>query len=173
MKENRWVESRYPYGIKVIQQYVIRACDQMDYPGGPVYDLYPDDLLVETVCRRICSQMMEEQGMEALAGLCGVPYTEEESITVQGLFGPPPGPRPPYGPPGPPPGPRPPYGPPGPPPGPRPPYGPPGPPPGPRPPYGPPGPPPRPRPPQGPSGPGWLGNWVKVLLLNEMAHRRK
>ena len=155
MKEVRCFESRYPYGIKVIQQYVIRACDQMDYPGGPVYDPYPDDLLVETVCQRICSQMVEEQGMEVLSGLCGVPYMEEDGIAAQGLFGPP---RPPYGPPGPPPGPRPPYGPPGLPPGLRPPYGPPGPPPGSRPPYG-------------SSGNGWLGNLVKVLLLNEMYHR--
>ncbi len=147
IRQMEYFQSIYPNRIKHLQWYVAAECDRMDYEGSPLYDEFPERLVIEQLGQRICKQVeaYEED-------------VEEKTMTAQQR-------RPPQGPPpqGPPPG-RPPQGPP---PG-RPPQGPPpwGPPPG-RPPQGP----PPGRPPQN-TADGWLQDMVRVLLLNEIQNRR-
>lgn len=187
-----YLQGMYPESMKRLQEYVVSACDHLDYQNSPMYDQYPDRLMVNQVCDSICRQL-ERDGMfreqqtregaswmqeEEWAGVKDegkeMPLVSEAELKAQqgpASWGPPPGGRPPQGPPpwGPPPG-RPPQGPPpwGRPPGGRPPQGPPwGRPPGGRPPQGP----PWGRPPQN-TGRNWMNDVVKVLLLNEM-HRRR
>ena len=189
-KDLEYLQGMYPGHMKRLQEYVVSACDHLDYKDSPMYDEFPDRLLIHQVCDSICAKIREEGTItdELLMGNNDKTETaaqmqqepadwENEELEKAELndrystWGPPgwgpPGPKPPGW--RPPPGPRPPYwGPPGP----RPPYwGP-----GPRPPYWGPG--PGPKPPYwganpGPAqGNGLLGDIVSVLLLNEM-HRRR
>lgn len=178
LRELEYFQSLYPGRVRHLQNYVIAACDQLDYDYSPMYDEYPDRVMVNQMCTSICNQIMEDpnprlelQGLLASGeeisgrqseeitgegeGDISEPETDEEEMVHQlearHPWGPPP-PRPPWGPPPP----RPPWGPPPP----RPPWGPPPP----RPPWGP--------PPRPPKNPGWLDDVVRILLLNEM-HRRR
>ncbi len=185
VRDMDYFQGMYPQRIKEIQRYVIYQCDAMDYSGSPIYDEFPDVLMIEQACRAVC-QMIPQNRItgEASEGEWTQEDTDvEETYAAQDIEaiqsrpgGPPPGGRPPGGPP---PGGRPPGGPPpwGPPPGGRPPGGPPpwGPPPGSRPPGGPPpwGPPPGSRPPSPPPPrDNWLADIVKVLFMNEIQRRR-
>lgn len=178
VKDLEYLQGLYPGHMKSLHEYVVSACDHLDYKNSPMYDEYPDRLLVNQVCDSICSQIRKD-GTILDEQIMGTGDTEQktkqkpekpdwESDGTEGIdllaqqgytWGPPPGHRPPWGPPPghrPPPGPKQPWGPP---PGstwcPRPPCGPP---PGHRPPYD--------------SGNNWLSDVVAVLFLNEM-HRRR
>lgn len=178
LQDIEYFQSFYPESMKRLQAYVAAECDKMDYQGSPMYDEYPDRVMINRMCDSICRGIPDDMSRclmdtKPLPGMscasCGNTEVEEVEIyeLLQGQqlgyggqgrppWGPPPGPRPPQGPPpwGPPPGPRPPQGPPpwGPPPGPRPPWG----------------PPPRPQ----PGRPNWMNDIVRVLLLNELQRRR-
>ncbi len=170
VRDMDYFQGMYPQRIKEIQRYVIYQCDAMDYSGSPIYDEFPDVLMIEQACRAVC-QMIPQNRItgEASEGEWTQEDTDvEETYAAQDIEaiqsrpgGPPPGGRPPGGPP---PGGRPPGGPPpwGPSPGGRPPGGPPpwGPPPGSR--------PPSPPPPRD----NWLADIVKVLFMNEIQRRR-
>ncbi len=170
-----YFQGMYPWRIKEIQRYVIYQCDAMDYSGSPIYDEYPDVLMIEQACRSVCGMIPQNwiAGEEADNGAEEASETEEETYTAQDVevIQNRPGGRPPGGPPpwGPPPGGPPPWGPP---PGGLPPWGPPpgGPPPWGSPPGGPPpwGPPPGSPPPRN----NWLDDIVKVLFMNEIQRRR-
>ncbi len=180
VRDMDYFQGMYPQRIKEIQRYVIHQCDAMDYSGSPIYDEFPDMLMIEQACRAVCGMVPRDwiTGEAQERDWTQDDTEAEETYAAQDIEalqsrpgGPPPGGRPPGGPPpwGPPSGGRPPGGPSpwGPPPGGRPPGGPPpwGPPPGGRPPGGPPpwGPPPR---------DNWLIDIVKVLFMNEIQRRR-
>ena len=192
-KDLEYLQGMYPGHMKRLQEYVVSACDHLDYKDSPMYDEFPDRLLIHQVCDSICAKIREEgtitdellmgnnDSTKAAAQTQPEPMDwENEEVEKAELndrystwgppgWGPPPGPKTPHWGPGP--GPRPPYwGPPGP----KPPYWGPGP--GPKPPYWGPGPGPKPpywgANPGPPQGNGWLGDIVSVLLLNEM-HRRR
>ncbi len=163
-----YLQGMYPGHIKRLQEYVISACDHLDYKNSPMYDEFPDRILINQVCDSICRQIHEdglltdetvteaESMIQAAMEKRPSPddwelddaeakaendiLSQQQSSSYRPSQNRPPQNRPPHG--GPPPGPRPPHG--GPPPW--------GPPPGPRPPHGGPppwGPPPGPRPPHG------------------------
>lgn len=178
-RDMEYFQAMYPQRIKELQRYVVQHCDTLDYAGSPIYDEYPDSLVIDRACRIICQNLPDNLAEPDLPGsTIRSDWAEEreeagetDSIPVEIMQrsprpgGPPPGHRP-----GPPPG-GPPFGPPpggppfGPPPG-GPPFGPPpggppfGPPPG-GPPFGPP-----------PRGGSWLSDIVKVLFMNELQRRR-
>lgn len=165
-----YLQGMYPGHIKRLQEYVISACDHLDYKNSPMYDEFPDRVLINQVCDSICRQIHEDglltdetvteaesmiqaamekrpspddwelDEADAEAKAENDILSQQQSSSYRPSQNRPPQNRPPHG--GPPPGPRPPHG--GPPPW--------GPPPGPRPPHGGPppwGPPPGPRPPHG------------------------
>lgn len=148
VRDLEYMQGMYPEHMKRLQQYVVMACDNLDYKNSPMYDEYPDRVMVNQVCDSVYRQIQQdgvtaEERIEETSSFVPTQEGEEqvqppmEGMDLEVQQGPPNwGPRPPQGPPnwdprppqGPPPGPRPPQGPP---PGPRPPQGPP---PGPRPP---------------------------------------
>lgn len=183
IRDVEYFQSLYPDRLKKMQRYVMEACDRMDYKNGPIYDEYPDRVMINQTCGSICMKIREELGEwqdERVYFPEDVPASEYENSDVEEVeiyetapcvqtlawrgqqlenaprasWGPPGPPKRPWGPPGPPS-----WGPPGPPS-----WGPPGPPS-----WGPPGPPPRP---PRPIGPNWLDDTVKILLMNEMYRRR-
>lgn len=187
IREMEYFQSIYPQSIKLLQRYVTEECDRMDYKGSPMYDEYPDRLMIEQTCEKICRRISEvspdketqigeasgestewdldaeqveiyEAGKKAQSS--SVQEEDAEEVREQQLE------ernltleRPPQGPP--------PWGSPG-----RPPQGPP--------PWGPPGRPPQGPPPWRPGRPGqrpsnrsnWLEDIIRVLLTNEMQNRR-
>lgn len=174
IRDMEYFQGMYPRRIREIQKYVVQQCDAMDYAGSPIYDEYPDSLMIDQICHTICEKIPEDwmeaeeiSEEEAFAQteevepkkiddtieLAQEEQKEEEEnpeveIMQHGPGGRPPGGPPPWGPPpGPPPWGRPPGGPP--------PWGP------------PPGPPPG-RPPHR----GLLSDIVKVLIMNEFQRRR-
>lgn len=187
VQDLEYLQGMYPGHMKRLQEYVVSACDHLDYKNSPMYDEYPDRMLINQICDSICIQIRKEGVItdEQIMG-SGVSsqavvekqktekmeWEEDETDKSQLLaqqrspsWGPPPGPRPPQGPPtwGPPSGSRPPTW--GPPHGSRPPHWSPSP--GPKPPVW--GPPPGSKPSQ---NNGWLNGIIAVLLVNEM-HRRR
>lgn len=54
MREIEYLKSMYPPGIKMLQNYVSEACDRMDYQNSPMYDEYPDGMMVNRICGSIC-----------------------------------------------------------------------------------------------------------------------
>ena len=192
VQDLEYLQGMYPGHMKRLQEYVVSACDHLDYKNSPMYDEYPDRIMINQICDSICDQIhrdgviMDEMTEEAEdTEQASVDATEQmdweedetdetdmQSQDRDSRWGPPP-----WGPPGRHPGRRGPWGPPGS-------KGPWGPgstwgPPGPGRPWEPPCCPPgskRPWGPWGPRGPryndGWLNGVVNVLLINEM-HRRR
>ena len=175
IRDMEYFQGMYPRRIREIQKYVVQQCDAMDYAGSPIYDEYPDSLMIDQICHTICEKIPEDwmeaeeiskeeafaqteevepKKIDETIELAQEEQKEEEENPEVEIMQREPGGRPPGGPPpwGPPPGP-PPWG--------RPPGGPP--------PWGPPpGPPPWGRPPHR----GLLSDIVKVLIMNEFQRRR-
>lgn len=168
LQDIEYFQALYPESMKQIQTYVAAECDRMEFDGSPMYDEFPDRVMISQMCDNICRSMPETVGMglmdtQPMSGMGCCDNTEVEEVEIYELmqsqqleFGgrPPQGP-PPWGPP-----PRPPQGPP--------PWGSPS-----RPPQGPPwGPPPWGPPPRPPQRPNWRNDIVRILLLNELQRRR-
>ncbi len=184
IRDMEYFQGMYPRRIREIQKYVVQQCDAMDYAGSPIYDEYPDSLMIDQICHTICEKIPEDwmeaeeiskeeafaqteevepKKIDETIELAQEEQKEEEENPEVEIMQREPGGRPPGGPP---PGGPPPWGPPpGPPPWGRPPGGPP--------PWGPPpGPPPWGRPPGRPPHRGLLSDIVKVLIMNEFQRRR-
>ena len=58
MREIEYLKSMYPPGIKMLQNYVSEACDRMDYQNSPMYDEYPDGMMVNRFCRSNCDTVL-------------------------------------------------------------------------------------------------------------------
>ena len=52
----------YPQQTRTLKRLVEEECDRMDYDGSPMYDEYPDKIMVYGMCRRI----RERAGKEGL-----------------------------------------------------------------------------------------------------------
>lgn len=76
MKDIEYMMSLYPSGIKMIYGYVADACDRMEYRNSPMYDEYPDRLMMDRMCDTICDTIVSSQGPEVLKNMWSM---EEES----------------------------------------------------------------------------------------------
>lgn len=202
IRDFEYFKSMYPDRVKALQLVVEEVCDEMEYEGSPIYDEYPDRILMEQMIQKIAQraevtdekpeqaemtteEVEPEEIQETLPRVSYGPVRNEygggegyrtwemdETTQIQEA-----GPRRPWGPPSPPNpwGPPPPPNPWGPPPPPNP-WGPPPPPPRP---WGPPPPPPTPCcPPPRPWGPpprprnNFMNDILGILLFNELQGRR-
>lgn len=59
IREMEYFQSIYPQSIKMLQRYVTEECDRMDYKGSPMYDEYPDRIMIEQTCEKICRRISE------------------------------------------------------------------------------------------------------------------
>ena len=54
MQDIEYLKSLYPREVRILQGYVSEACDRMDYRNSPMYDEYPDQLMIDRICGTIC-----------------------------------------------------------------------------------------------------------------------
>ena len=54
MRDIEYLKSLYPLEIKRMLSYVSEACDRLDYKNSPMYDEYPDRMLIDRICSTIC-----------------------------------------------------------------------------------------------------------------------
>ena len=47
MRDIEYLKSLYPLEIKRMLSYVSEACDRLDYKNSPMYDEYPDRMLID------------------------------------------------------------------------------------------------------------------------------
>jgi hypothetical protein len=122
VQDLEYLQGLYPGSIKRLQEYVVSACDHLDYKSSPIYDEFPDRILIHQICDSICSQILtdgilaEEQQPEAGSEPFepgnssveieewGEEANERELLSKQNSsswgppWGPPPGPNRPWGP---------------------------------------------------------------------------
>lgn len=141
-RDMEYFQGMYPQRIKELQRYVVEQCDAMDYSGSPIYDEFPEVLMIEQACRAVCGRIPqewttgEETESEWSKEVKKETYGAQEVQAMQNRPGdPPPWGRPPGGPP---------------------PWG--------RPPGGP--------LPENPHHDNWLSDIVKILFMNELQRRR-
>lgn len=53
LRDFEYFRSMYPMHLKTLQLHVEKACDEMDYKGSPIYDEYPDRVIMEQMCKGI------------------------------------------------------------------------------------------------------------------------
>ena len=64
MDDLDYLMSMYPPEIKMLQQYVSEACDRMEYQNSPIYDQFPEGIMIDRMCDYVCGSIMSERGME-------------------------------------------------------------------------------------------------------------
>ena len=75
MQDIEYLKSMYPSGIKILQGYVSEACDRLDYKNSPMYDEYPDHLMVNRLCDTICDTVMSSEGAERVTSMWNIAET--------------------------------------------------------------------------------------------------
>lgn len=60
-RDLEYLQGLYPGQMKTLQEYVITACDRLDYESSPMYDEFPDRLMVHQVCDSVCRQIEEDE----------------------------------------------------------------------------------------------------------------
>lgn len=92
LREIEYFQGFYPVSMKRLQTYVAAECDRMDYPHSPMYDEYPDRMMIHQVCRNICRNIPEEVGRGLMdtsfsyGTECGVSDTEVEKVEIYELI---------------------------------------------------------------------------------------
>ena len=59
-RDFEYFKSMYPAAIKGYQAKVEAVCDRMEYEGSPMYDEYPDRVMLDRICRQICQDIERE-----------------------------------------------------------------------------------------------------------------
>lgn len=66
------MKEMYPKEVRNIQRLVEDECDRMEYDGSLMFDLVPDRILFEQICRRIEGRLAKENPNSELAAQgCG------------------------------------------------------------------------------------------------------
>ena len=60
VRDLEYFHGLYPGQMKRLQEYVISACDHLDYKNSPMYDEYPDRLMINQVCDSVCRQIEQD-----------------------------------------------------------------------------------------------------------------
>lgn len=60
VQDLEYLQALYPIHMKQLQEYAVIACDRLDYKNSPMYDEYPDRLLINQVCDSIFNQLYED-----------------------------------------------------------------------------------------------------------------
>ena len=85
MQDIEYLKSMYPSGIKILQGYVSEACDRLDYKNSPMYDEYPDHLMVNRLCDTICDTVMSSEGAERVTSMWNIAETDRSSLEMEEL----------------------------------------------------------------------------------------
>lgn len=60
-KKESWdCQHLLPREAALLQKNIIKACDDMEYAGSPMYDEYPDRVTVEWITDQICGEQKDD-----------------------------------------------------------------------------------------------------------------
>lgn len=60
VQDLEYLQGMYPGHMKRLQEYVVSACDHLDYKNSPMYDEFPDRMMIHQICDSICSQIRND-----------------------------------------------------------------------------------------------------------------
>ena len=83
MQDMEYLMSMYPSGVKKLQRYVSEACDRMEYKNSPMYDEFPDHIVVNQMCDSICDTVISEEGLAQIQSFWSM--AEKDRSDVEGL----------------------------------------------------------------------------------------
>ena len=90
VRDLEYLHGMYPRHIKRLHEYVILACDHLDYENSPMYDEYPERLLINQVCDSICLKLREEgvlKEVQAFGGCEPQTFAETDSDSCGCVWG--------------------------------------------------------------------------------------
>lgn len=85
MQDMEYLMSMYPSGVKKLQRYVSEACDRMEYKNSPMYDEFPDHIVVNQMCDSICDTVISEEGLTQVQELWSITERDRSSVESQEL----------------------------------------------------------------------------------------
>ena len=85
MRDIEYMMSMYPPGVKMLQRYVSEACDRLEYKNSPMYDQYPDQIMINGICDSICRTIVSEEGMETIRNLWSMNIKDVSNMEMQEL----------------------------------------------------------------------------------------
>lgn len=90
IRDFEYFKSMYPSGARRLQQYVEEVCDEMEYEGSPIFDEYPDRILIEQMLQKISlkAAALQMQEPEAAAWLPGAQTGAPEWLQPAGAVSP-------------------------------------------------------------------------------------
>ncbi len=86
MRDYEYFKSLYPAGIKGIQRYAEEVCDEMEYEGSPIFDEYPDRVIVDRMIRKAAARMPAEE-MASSEMMKTAAVSERESREMETVSG--------------------------------------------------------------------------------------
>ena len=85
MQDIEYLKSMYPSGIKILQEYVSEACDRLDYKNSPMYDEYPDHLMINRLCDSIYNTVISSEGPERVQSMWNITEADKSALEMAEL----------------------------------------------------------------------------------------
>ena len=85
MQDIEYLKSMYPSGIRILQGYVAEACDRLDYKNSPMYDEYPDHIMINRLCDTICDTVIASEGAEKVRGMWNISENDKAVMEMAEL----------------------------------------------------------------------------------------
>ncbi|MBT9811381.1 hypothetical protein GPL26_17295, partial [Enterocloster citroniae] len=85
MQDIEYLKSMYPSGIKILQGYVSEACDRLDYKNSPMYDEYPDHLMINRLCDSIYNTVISSEGPERVQSMWNITEADKSALEMAEL----------------------------------------------------------------------------------------
>ena len=85
MQDIEYLKSMYPSGIRILQGYVAEACDRLDYKNSPMYDEYPDHMMINRLCDTICDTVIASEGAEKVRSMWNISENDKSVMEMAEL----------------------------------------------------------------------------------------
>ena len=83
MQDMEYLMSMYPAGMKKLQKYVSEACDRMEYKNSPMYDEFPDQIMVNRLCDSVCETILSTEGVQQIQSLWSMTERDRTDMELQ------------------------------------------------------------------------------------------
>ncbi|MCD7994369.1 MAG: hypothetical protein LUK37_22330 [Clostridia bacterium] len=85
MQDIEYLKSMYPSRIRILQGYVAEACDRLDYKNSPMYDEYPDHMMINRLCDTICDTVIASEGAQKVRGMWNISENDKAVMEMAEL----------------------------------------------------------------------------------------